>query len=178
VGSSGPAAPGAMARKRQKKGEKGNAKNYITRTKALRRLQLSLKDFRQICIFKGIYPREPRKKVEGQSKTYYLMKDIQFLQHESVIDKMRELKVFRRKLKRAQRKGMERSAQNLQAAKPRYTLDHIVRERFPTFIDCVNDMDDALCVLHWPRSQLRQPARTSHGQPLALAPSPPPPRCP
>eukprot|EP01043_Picozoa_sp_COSAG02_P099343 COSAG02_NODE_35453_length_468_cov_0.764228_1_plen_39_part_10 len=39
-----------MARKRQKKGVKGNASNYITRNKALKKLQLSLKDFRQICI--------------------------------------------------------------------------------------------------------------------------------
>ena len=99
-----------MARKRQKKGVKGNASNYITRNKALKKLQLSLKDFRQICILKGIYPREPKSKFEGRSKTYYLTKDIQFLSHETIIDQMREMKVFKRKLKKALRKKQDTKA--------------------------------------------------------------------
>ena len=27
-------------------------------------------------------------------------------------------------------------------------MDHIVKERFPTFMDAVRDMDDALCMIH------------------------------
>ena len=57
---------------------------------------------------------------------------------------MRELKVFKRKLKRARQKGMAVSASKLENDKPRYTLDHIVKERYPSFVDSVNDMDDAL----------------------------------
>lgn len=34
-------------------GQKGAAKNYITRTQAVRKLQISLPDFRRLCIFKG-----------------------------------------------------------------------------------------------------------------------------
>ena len=141
-------ASAAMARKRQKKGVKGNASNYITRNKALKKLQLSLKDFRQICILKGIYPREPKSKFEGRSKTYYLTKDIQFLAHESIIDQMREMKVFKRKLKKALRKKQDTKAKHLRDKKPRYTVDHIVKERYPTFMDAVRDMDDALCMVH------------------------------
>ena len=63
-----------MLRCDRPQGVKGNASNYITRNKALKKLQLSLKDFRQICILKGVYPREPRNKFEGRSKTYYLSK--------------------------------------------------------------------------------------------------------
>ena len=137
-----------MARKRQKKGVKGNAANYITRNKALKKLQLSLKDFRQICILKGIYPREPKSKFEGRSKTYYLTKDIQFLAHESIIDQMREMKVFKRKLKKALRKKQETKAKHLRDKKPKYTVDHIVKERYPTFMDAIRDMDDALCMVH------------------------------
>jgi pescadillo protein len=37
----------------KKKGEAGNAKNYITRTKAVKKLQISLADFRKLCIWKG-----------------------------------------------------------------------------------------------------------------------------
>ena len=37
----------------KKKGEAGNAKNYITRSQAVRKLQVSLPDFRKLCIWKG-----------------------------------------------------------------------------------------------------------------------------
>lgn len=37
----------------KKEAKKGNAKNYITRTQAVRKLQISLPDFRRLCIFKG-----------------------------------------------------------------------------------------------------------------------------
>eukprot|EP01052_Picozoa_sp_SAG31_P002410 SAG31_NODE_85_length_26982_cov_19.325485_10_plen_215_part_00 len=137
-----------MARKRQKAGVKGNAANYMTRNKAVKTLQLSLKDFRRLCILKGIYPREPRKKVHGHNKTYYLTKDIQFLSHEHIISKFREMKAFRKKMKRAVNKDMTRAVASLERNKPRYVLDHIVRERYPTFVDSVRDMDDALCLVH------------------------------
>lgn len=37
-----------------KKGTRGPNTNYITRTKATRKLQISLNDFRRLCILKGI----------------------------------------------------------------------------------------------------------------------------
>ena len=41
-------------------GQKGAAKNYITRTQAVRKLQISLPDFRRLCIFKGTLLSDPR----------------------------------------------------------------------------------------------------------------------
>ena len=53
---------------------------------------------RALCIFKGIYPVEPlhKKKVNKGStavKTFYNLKDIQFLAHDNLIEKFREKKV-------------------------------------------------------------------------------------
>ncbi|KAF9617240.1 hypothetical protein IFM89_035184, partial [Coptis chinensis] len=49
----------------------GNTAKYITRTKAVKYLQVSLQDFRRLCILKGVYPRDPKKKYKGNHKTYY-----------------------------------------------------------------------------------------------------------
>ena len=43
----------------QKKGHKGISTHYISRSRAINNLQLSLNDFVDYCILKGIYPRDP-----------------------------------------------------------------------------------------------------------------------
>ncbi|GCC20274.1 pescadillo [Chiloscyllium punctatum] len=133
----------------KKKYERGAATNYITRNKARKKLQLSLADFRRLCILKGIYPHEPKhkKKVNKGStapRTFYLFKDIKFLLHEPIVHKFRDYKVFVRKLRKAYGKAEWETAQKLQENKPVYKLDHIVKERYPTFIDALRDLDDAL----------------------------------
>jgi len=138
--------------KMKKKGESGAATNYISRNQALKKLQLSLADFRRLCIMKGIYPREPKnkKKVNKGStayKTYYYVKDIQYIAHEPVLRKFRDFKVFMRKLKRAMGREEYGDAERIQDNKPVYTLDHIVKERYPTFVDALRDLDDALSMV-------------------------------
>ncbi|KAK9446668.1 nucleolar protein [Limtongia smithiae] len=136
----------------KKKHQAGAAKNFITRTQAVKKLQLTLADFRRICIFKGIFPRAPRsaKKANKGSTaptTFYYTKDIQYLLHEPVIQRFRDHKVFARKLSRALGRGEVAEAKRLDDGRPRYTLDRIVKERYPTFVDAIRDLDDALSML-------------------------------
>ena len=144
----------------KKKGQAGQARNYITRTKAVKKLQLSLPDFRKLCIWKGIYPREPRsrKKVSRSataSTTFYYTKDIQYLLHEPLLQKFRDQKVLEKKISRALGRGDVGDASRLErnaarpdkTGKPRYTLNHVIRERYPTFADAVRDLDDCLSML-------------------------------
>ncbi|XP_034398290.1 pescadillo [Cyclopterus lumpus] len=135
----------------KKKYERGSVTNYITRNKARKKLQLSLPDFRRLCILKGIYPHEPKhkKKVNKGStapRTFYLLKDIRFLLHEPIVGKFRDYKVFVRKLKKAYGKTEWTAVERLKENKPAYKLDHIVKERYPSFIDALRDIDDALCM--------------------------------
>ncbi|CAK7226962.1 mRNA-binding ribosome synthesis protein nop7 [Sporothrix curviconia] len=148
-----------MARPKRK-GEAGAARNYITRNQAVRKLQLSLPDFRKLCIWKGIYPREPRSKKKvskssTSSTTFYYVKDIQYLLHEPLVNRFREQKALEKKISRALGRGdvtdakrFERNAARPEkTGRPRYTLDHVIRERYPTFVDSLRDLDDCLSML-------------------------------
>jgi pescadillo protein len=133
----------------KKKGERGNAKNFITRTRAIRKLQISLADFRRLCIFKGIYPREPRNKKKANKGstapvTFYYTKDIQYLMHEPILQKFREHKTFAKKLTKALGKGEIGDAKRLEENRPKYKLDRVIKERYPSFLDALRDIDDAL----------------------------------
>ena len=137
----------------RKKGTAGQAKNYITRTQAVRKLQITLPDFRRLCIFKGIYPREPRNikkasKSASHSTTFYYTKDIQYLLHEPLLAKFREQKTLDKKIARSLGRNEVGDAVRLEKyATPKITLDHIIRERYPTFVDAIRDLDDALSLL-------------------------------
>ncbi|XP_050310449.1 pescadillo homolog isoform X2 [Anthonomus grandis grandis] len=157
-----------MVAKRKKKYSTGEGAQFITRKAALKKLQLSLNDFRRLCILKGIYPREPRNRKRAQKghtgiKTLYHVKDIQFLLHEPIIWKLRDYKIFNKKVGRARAiRDFEKLHKYLNNH-PTLKLDHIVKERYPTFQDALRDLDDCLtlCFLfstfpsikHVPRDQ-------------------------
>jgi len=137
--------------KMKKKYSVGTAKVFISRSRAVRKLQLSLNDFRRLCILKGIYPREPlhiKKANKGgtQNRIYYHLRDIKFLANEPLINKFREYKIFLRKLAKAKAKREGLKVKSLLKHKPVFRLDTIVRERYPTFELALKDLDDALCI--------------------------------
>jgi len=138
--------------KMQKKYKKGAAVNYISRNQALRKLQLTLADFRRLCILKGIYPVEPknrRKANRGRlaNKTFYFAKDIRFLSHEPIIDKFRQMKSYLRRLTKAKARNEKTREETIRNNRPEYKLDHVVRERYPSFADGLKDLDDCLTLV-------------------------------
>jgi pescadillo protein len=137
-----------MVAERYKRGSQGAASAYVTRAKALRMLQLSLSDFRRLCILKGIFPRYPKNKFEGSNKTYYLKKDIQFLAHEPLIGKFREFSAHLRRYRSALARADHAQAKFLARSRPTYSLEHLVRERYPSFRDALEELDDALTLVH------------------------------
>ena len=135
----------------KKKFTTGTAQTFISRKRALKKLQLTLKDFRRLCILKGIYPREPKhikktnKGGSTQNRIYYHLKDIIFLSQESLIGKFREYKTFLRKVNHARAKRNDIKVQTLFKSKPIFNYDHIVKERF-----VISDYDYAAFQLSHP----------------------------
>ena len=158
--------------KEQKKGHKGISTHYISRSRAINNLQLSLNDFRRLCILKGIYPRDPEglKKPNGKHQSFYHVKDISFLAHEPLLQKFREFKTFAKKFTRLAGKRNEHDAEQLYENRPKYTLTHLVKERYPHFNNALHDMDDILCLLYlfaaMPRKRLIAASETSTSERL------------
>jgi pescadillo protein len=141
-------------------GKKTKRSKYMTRNEAVKYLQLSLGDFRRLCILKGIHPKQPTKtQLKNKSKLitskplkkgvlYYYTKDIKFMNHDPLISKFREHKIFLRRLAKAEAKQDTTHVKALiQNAKPQFTYDHLVKERYPTFNSALNDLDDCLTLM-------------------------------
>lgn len=101
----------------------------------------------------GIYPREPRNKRKAsksstQSTTFYYTKDIQYLLHEPLLNKFRDHKALSKKIARSLGRGEVGDAARLEKnGATKISLDHIIKERYPTFVDALRDLDDALSLL-------------------------------
>ncbi|XP_033249176.1 pescadillo homolog [Drosophila miranda] len=139
--------------RRPKKYEAGEATQYISRRAAIRKLQLSLNDFRRLCILKGVYPREPKHRRRAQKgsseiKILYHTKDIRFLLHESIVWTLRDYKIFAKKTSRDRAIKDFRNLKRRLALFPEIKLDHIVKERYPTLIDALKDLDDCLTIAY------------------------------
>ncbi|KAK8921145.1 hypothetical protein KSP39_PZI020749 [Platanthera zijinensis] len=130
------------------KKKEGAAARFITRSKAVNNLQVSLPLFRRLCILKGVFPRVPKKKLEGNQKTYYHVKDINFLLHEPLLGKFRDIKAYAKKIKKAKAKKNRELAERLINRQPSYKLDRLILERYPTFVDALRDLDDCLTMVH------------------------------
>lgn len=105
-----------------------------------------------LCNRPGIYPREPRNKKKASksstpSTTFYYTKDIQYLLHEPLLNKFRDRKALAKKIAKSLGRGEVGDAARLERKEAKITLDHIIKERYPTFVDALRDLDDALSML-------------------------------
>ena len=96
---------------------------------------------------KGVYPREPKKKLKGTDKTYFHLKDLKILEHDVLLSKFMDIKAHLKKYKKLQGQKEFKRAEELKEEKPRYTLSHVIKERYPTFQDALKDLDDAHCLI-------------------------------
>lgn len=144
--------------KKIKKGTKGKSSKFISRAKSVKRLDIPLKDFRKLCILKGVHPREPPKRPNNNNKTYYHVKDIRYLAEDKLLQYFRAMKIYRRKLHTAVVKRDVTKVKSIKARKPQIDISHVVKERYPRFEDALRDLDDPLTSLalltHFPSHRL------------------------
>lgn len=66
-----------------------------------------------------------------------------------LLHSFRETKTFLKKVSKAiHRHEWDDAKRMWETSKPTYTLDHIIKERYPTFADALGDLDDALSLVH------------------------------
>jgi len=68
--------------------------------------------------------------------------------HEKVLDKFRQLKTYLKRIQRLKAKGDTTKLKFVKRNKPVYSLNHLVKERYPTFTDALRDLDDPLCLVN------------------------------
>jgi len=133
----------------KKKGEAGEIKKYISRIKAMKKLQLSLQQFHRLCIANNIFPIEPkhRIRVQGGSSKFrqlYKQKDIRFLLHDPNIVNYREEDRLAKKIQSAKGLHAVTKLATLRKNKPMLKYEHNLKQRYPSFIDALKDLPDCL----------------------------------
>ncbi|GFE54666.1 pescadillo N-terminus family protein [Babesia ovis] len=143
---------------KKKPNTEGNTRNYITRSQALKRLQVSLRDFQRLCILKGVYPRDVargntltskginRKKLK-KDKIYYHINDVRYLAAGDLLAKFRDISAHLKRYRKLVARGELLDAKLADKRRPKYSLTGIVKERCPALVNAVAELDDAISTI-------------------------------
>ncbi|XVF60239.1 hypothetical protein PTKIN_Ptkin08bG0028800 [Pterospermum kingtungense] len=71
-----------------------------------------------------------------------------YILHDPLLEKFREIRAYQKKIKKAKAKKNDELARLLLSRAPSYKLDMVIRDRYPTFIDALRDLDDPLTMVH------------------------------
>ncbi len=71
----------------------------MSREQSIKKLGLTLKTFRRLCILKGVFPAGDVK--GGRGKIYYHAKDIRFLLHEPLLKSFDDIRGYNKAVKKA-----------------------------------------------------------------------------
>ena len=118
--------------------------------------QLSLADFRRLCILKGIYPRDPKKKRYGKDQVYYHKKDLLHLAADgALLSTLRDIKATDKKIRKSIGRKEHKDAKRRLRARPKLPLQHLIKQKFPSLVDAIEDLDDCLCTTFLIAGRLR-----------------------
>ncbi|CAD2091208.1 pescadillo homolog, putative [Plasmodium vinckei lentum] len=134
--------------------KKKNQEKYLTKRKIQKKLFLNESEFRRLCIFKGIYPKDYKdiplklRNKFHKNKVYYTRSDYKKLSNEKIIQDFRKIKTGLKRYKK-----YKLSLEDNEKCKsiirnfPKYKLDHIIKERFPILVYAVEQLNDALTAI-------------------------------
>lgn len=136
---------------------------HYTRRQALNKLQLDLHNFRRLCIYRGIHPKDPTTKerkrlikrykykqdndgnITNKEAILYKISDIEMLKNDRVLlDVLRLRTSYFRKIASAKATNNTTKIEELVASPPEIPFDIIIRDRYPTFDKALQDLDDCL----------------------------------
>ena len=64
-----------------------------------------------------------------------------------MLDKFRAIKAHIKKHKKLLGRRELKTAENHLAKTPKYSMVQVIKDRYPSFVDALRDMDDALCLV-------------------------------
>ena len=85
--------------------------------------------------------------LKGADKTYYHIKDINFLARDPIKESIYAVEAAGKKARKLVNRGEKDRARRMEKSVAGMDLSHIVRERYPTFESALEDLDDCLSML-------------------------------